>query len=360
MKWFYIIISTTFFCSCNTNPVAQLSPVEVLGREIFFDNTLSEPTGLSCATCHRPETGFADSLARPISEGAISNRFAKRNSMSIAYTHCIPALKCDSEGNYYGGLFWDGRVNSQAEQAAEPFVDPLEMGNHDIAAVVSKVRQRPYFSKFAEIFGSQTNDSALYNQITYALQAYQSSGEVNRYSSKFDAFIAGDSPLTAQQQAGYALFLGRAMCARCHVTSIDPIAKRVLFTDHTYDNLGVPRNERNPFYRQDSAHNPLGVSFIDLGLGATVGDSAENGKFRVPTLRNIELTAPYGHNGYFATLSSIVRFYNIRDVDSLGEFEKAEYPQTVNHEELGNLGLTKEEESLLVEFLKTLTDREKN
>ena len=101
-------------------------------------------------------------------------------------------------------------------------------------------------------------------------------------------------------------------------------------------------------------YNIQGESYIDLGLGAIVNDSTENGKFRVPTLRNIALTAPYGHNGYFKTLEEIVHFYNVRDVSN--EFPPAEYPATVNYDELGNLGLSPEEEAAIVAFLLLLTD----
>lgn len=93
---------------------------------------------------------------------------------------------------------------------------------------------------------------------------------------------------------------------------------------------------------------------VDLGLGAIVNKEEENGKFRVPTLRNIALTAPYGHNGYFQTLEEIVHFYNVRDVSD--EFPLAEYPATVNRDELSNLGLTPKEEADLIAFMKTLTD----
>ena len=92
---------------------------------------------------------------------------------------------------------------------------------------------------------------------------------------------------------------------------------------------------------------------MDLGLGSQLRNPEEYGKFRVPTLRNIALTAPYGHNGYFKTLEEIVHFYNVRDVE---DFPPAEYPETVNKDELGNLGLSQEEEAAIVAFLRTLTD----
>lgn len=146
----------------------------------------------------------------------------------------------------------------------------------------------------------------------------------------------------------------KALCAECHILTPDPKAGKVLFTDHTYDNLGIPRNPENPYFTLPAEYNIQGEAYIDLGLGAIVNDSTENGKFRVPTLRNIALTAPYGHNGYFKTLEEIVHFYNVRDVSN--EFPPAEYPATVNYDELGNLGLSPEEEAAIVAFLLLLTD----
>ena len=141
----------------------------------------------------------------------------------------------------------------------------------------------------------------------------------------------------------------------CRVPYLDPDerAGKVLFTDHTYDNLGIPSNPGNPFFKVSAPYNTCGKDTMDLGLGSRLRDPEEYGKFRVPTLRNIALTAPYGHNGYFKTLEEIVHFYNVRDVE---DFPPAEYPETVNKDELGNLGLSQEEETAIVAFLRTLTD----
>jgi len=118
-----------------------------------------------------------------------------------------------------------------------------------------------------------------------------------------------------------------------------------LFTDFTYDNLGVPK----------SKHRLLKDNPVDLGLGAVVGDAAENGKFKVVTLRNIQKTRPYAHNGFFRTLKQITHFYNTRDAKKAG-WPKPEYGDTMNTEELGNLGLSGYDEVCLVKFMNTLTD----
>ncbi|MCK5336316.1 MAG: c-type cytochrome, partial [Gammaproteobacteria bacterium] len=127
-----------------------------------------------------------------------------------------------------------------------------------------------------------------------------------------------------------------------------------LFTDFTYDNLGVPFNKQNPFLKNPKSFNAHGMNYRDKGLGYTTKDKSQNGKFKVPTLRNIALTAPYMHNGAFNTLEEVVDFYNTRDTDS--KWDAAEIKENVNTEELGDLKLSSDEVDAIVAFLKTLTD----
>jgi cytochrome c peroxidase len=160
--------------------------------------------------------------------------------------------------------------------------------------------------------------------------------------------------LSAREKRGLALFNdpSKGNCAACHPsTGVDGTPP--LFTDFTYDNLGVPKNPRNGFYRMAPQYNPAGAAWVDHGLGGVLGLASEDGKFKVPTLRNIALTAPYMHNGYFTDLRSVVNFYNTRDV---APWPAPEVADTVNHEELGNLGLNEQEVEDLVAFLYTLSD----
>jgi cytochrome c peroxidase len=176
---------------------------------------------------------------------------------------------------------------------------------------------------------------------------------------------------TKEEQLGYALFRGKAKCAKCHIAN----GQQPLFTDYTFDNLGVPKNPENPVYLS----NP---GFVDPGLGgflATRADyaayaDANMGKHKVPTARNVDkgpagLVKAYAHNGYFKTLEGIVNFYNTRDVKPMcpGDYTEAqalaagcwpapEVAVNVNTAELGNLGLTPDEEAAVVAFLKTLSD----
>lgn len=331
-----------------------LSEKELVGKAIFFDESLSEPAGQSCATCHTPEKGFADKYARITSEGAMKGLFSNRNSMTCAYSAYVPALSYDEEEEtYVGGLFWDGRVNSLEEQAAQPFVNPLEIGNENVGDVVRKARSAYWYPDFVRIYGEHASADTVFTYINEVIALYERSAEMNPFSSKFDAWQAGKCQLTEEEKLGYELFKEKGLCAECHILDPDERAGKVLFTDHTYDNLGIPSNPGNPFFKVSAPYNTCGKDTMDLGLGSRLRDPEEYGKFRVPTLRNIALTAPYGHNGYFKTLEEIVHFYNVRDVE---DFPPAEYPETVNKDELGNLGLSQEEETAIVAFLRTLTD----
>jgi cytochrome c peroxidase len=128
---------------------------------------------------------------------------------------------------------------------------------------------------------------------------------------------------------------------------------KILFTDYSYHNLGIPKNQLNPYYSTFSHLNPLGMEFIDNGLGATTNIHAHNGKFRVPTLRNVQYTGPYFHNGYFRTLHEVIHFLNTRDH---GQYPAPEVSINISHQFTGSLLLTEEEEDALVAFLLTLSD----
>jgi len=166
------------------------------------------------------------------------------------------------------------------------------------------------------------------------------------------------------------LFNGEGMCNLCHPSEAGPNGEPPLFTDFTYDNLGVPKNMENPFYDMDkeflddgSVINPMGKNWIDPGLGGFLETRPEwakyaagnYGKHKVPTLRNVDkrLGNTCMHNGVFKSLKEVVHFYNTRDVENWPEPEVAE---NVNRDELGDLGLTEKEERAIVEFMKTLTD----
>jgi cytochrome c peroxidase len=344
-------------------PVNIQALKEQLGGNIFADTNLSEPAGQSCASCHVAQSGFADPDSdsnNPVSEGAVTGRFGDRNAPTAAYTSFVPAFGTNNAGEFFGGLFVDGRAATLAEQARAPFLNPLEMANPDKASVIAKVRNSSYATLFEQVYGAGSlNDTdTAFDQVADALAAFESTSAFSPFTSKFDFFLAGRVQLTAQEIRGFQLFDGKGQCFFCHEVP--------LFTIHTYSNIGVPKNPANPFYGMPPVYNPDGTAFVDLGLGANpaVMSIFENGKFRIPTLRNVALTAPYMHNGVFQTLQQVVDFYNTRDVlpvcptDAIEPncWPLPEVPANVDTVLMGNLGLTQGEVDDIVAFLQTLTD----
>ena len=362
-------------CGCNdpqkddtegkdngTNTVSvdpSFTTKERLGKLLFFDKSLSTPPGLACANCHAPEVAFADpELELPVSRGSRPGIYGNRNDMTVSYSAFVPPLQFDKEeGIWMGGLFWDGRANTLSEQAQGPPLNLLEMANPDTLTIHKKLQALSYAELFTEVYGPDAlnNPGTAFTKMADAIEAYEKTSEVNPFNSKYDYWLRGEAELSEQELRGLKLFEAedKGNCAACHPNRSSEESLPPLFTDFTYDNLGTPKNPENPFYELPPELNPDGFDFIDVGLGETVNDPAQNGKFRVPTLRNVALTPPYMHNGVFKTLFSTVSFYNTRDV---AEWPTPEVSETVNMEELGNLGLTNQELEDIVAFLKTLTD----
>ncbi len=347
-------------------PVVDMAALKIeLGNEIFNDTALSEPAGQSCADCHVSTAGFSDpetSNLAPVSEGAISGRFGNRNAPTAAYASFTPDFSYDANENIYiGGQFLDGRSNNLADQAKGPFLNPLEMANDDEEMVVVKIRNAHYADKFRQVYGeSSLNDvTSAYNNMADAIAAFESTEEFAPFSSKFDLFLAGNTELTEQEMRGFNIFQNKGLCTECHIIQE---GDQPLFTNHTYSNIGTPANPNNPFYNNNA-------NFIDLGLAdnpnLSTDPSLERGKFRVPTLRNIELTPPYMHNGVLQTLEQVVNFYNTRDSNQcyganadplVNCWPEPEMDMNMDISSMGDLLLTEQEEADLVAFLKTLTD----
>lgn len=369
----------------SSTPAFALTQLEQLGGLIYRDTNLSLNYNQSCMTCHHPAAGFADPVNRrnpvefPVSQGSDPVLYGGRNAPSSAYAGYSPIFGWnDDMGGYVGGMFWDGRATGEtlgdplAEQAQGPFQNPVEMGL-DADTVVNRIKDSAYVALFlAEFPGTDWNDiDGTFANIARAIAAFERSEAVTKFCSKFDLFWAACQKmgidvsaidettnlstlprniLSTGELKGLALFNGRAGCAACHVsTDFEPVIVPPLFTDYSYDNLGIPTNPR--------VYELAGGAPPDLGLGGVLGEPDQYGKFKVPTLRNVAKSPPYGHNGYFVTLAEIVNFYNTRDVaGSAWEGIDPDVPQNVNITELGNLGLTPEEESYIVAFLCTLTD----
>jgi cytochrome c peroxidase len=243
------------------------------------------------------------------------------------------------------------------DQAKGPILNPLEMNTANKQSVLDTIRTGPYADLFMNVWGANVfeNTETAYDDLAASIAEYEKTSEVNSFSSKYDDVLSGSATLTDQEKRGLDLFNGKAMCSKCHTSSADPASGKVLFTDFSYDNAGVPKNPENKFYTLAAKYNPAGVNFVDLGLGGQLKIPSENGKFKVPSLRNVALTAPYMHNGYFMNLTDVVRFYNTRDVASAG-WPAPEVAQNMNKQDMGNLNLTDSEIEDIVAFLNTLSD----
>ena len=375
--------------SSGIEAAETLTPNEQLGKSIFFDVNLSFNQNQSCASCHGPEVGWTGPLSATnaggsVYEGSIPDSFGDRKPPSAAYATLSPIFHMDKNGLFVGGNFWDGRAtgeklgNPAADQAQGPFLNPLEQALYTAAEVVERVcaSTTTYGDLFRQVWGEEAcnpnNVDMAYDYIALSIAAYEDSPEVNAFTSKFDYSKNGKVKLNKQEQKGFALFKGKGKCRLCHLS----MSRKPLFTDFTFDNLGVPKNPENPVYSVDP-------DFIDLGLGGFLENAgydediyeAEMGKQKVPTLRNVDLrpddtfVKAYVHNGYFKSLEGIVHFYNTRDIKDVcsGDYTEAEalaadcWPlpevaENVNTDELGDLGLTPEEEAAIVAFLKTLSD----
>jgi cytochrome c peroxidase len=326
--------------SSGTAP-PSLSAAALLGQKIFSDKTLSVSGQQSCATCHVATYAFAGDPSpngpdhgSPVPLGGPSmNLPGFRNSPSLMYASFTPTFYFDSDGNPNGGFFRDGRAATLVDQGSQPFITAFEMANDNAAAVIEKLKQRPYLADFTALYGSDVlNDpGTALQRMGEALAAFETeSSQFHPFSSKYDYWRKGQATLSAQELHGLALFNdpSKGNCAACHPsTSADGVTPP-LFTDFSFDNLGLPRNGMIPSNNRASAptHTPQnsddGVNlYYDLGICGPLRDngglnlSGVCGQFKVPTLRNIALTAPYFHNGEFATLEQAIGFYVRRDTN---------------------------------------------
>lgn len=324
-----------------------LSPLQKLGKHLFFDEQLSNPVGVSCASCHAPQFAFSDPRKTPFSVGA-TGIMGHRNAPMLAYSAFSPS-RCfdDEEQTFVGGYFWDGRAANIEGQIAGPLFSHIEMNLGSKAELLQKISQSPYRDLFVYVFGEVAlNDTVFgFNAAISAIARYEESVEMNPFTSKYDYYLKGKVQLTDMEYRGLQLFNDpkKGNCAACHPSTPDAIVGKVLFTDFTYDNLGLPAHP---------LHASKGLK-VDTGIGAVVNDNEHGGKFKVPTLRNIALSAPYFHNGVITNLTDAIQFYNKRN---LGVFGNPEVPVNVNIDEMGDLKLSDQEVAAIEAFLRTLTD----
>ncbi len=354
--------------------VPKRSPLAALGERIFNDTSLSQPPGQSCASCHREELAHASHDV--VQAGAVAGRHGTRNSPSLRYLKFSPDFTWTADGPL-GGFFRDGRARTLTAQAQGPFLNPLEMNNGSADEVIARIAAAPYAKDFEAVWGAGVLGDArtAFDRMATAIAAYQrEADEFAPFSSRFDRWRTGQGTLSERELRGMALFNDPAKgnCAACHPSKSPAPGVPPLFTDFSYDALGVPRNPAIPANADPSFH--------DLGVcGPTRTDASDPrgcGAFKVPTLRNIAVTAPYFHNGAIAMLRDVVRFYVTRDTDPQRWYPTGADGTVVKFDDLppayrGNVNTTEapynrapgeapalndEEIDLVVEFLQTLTD----
>src|ERR1700722_2636265 len=400
-------------------PILQntgVQSVEILGKLMNFDRTISPNENVACSSCHMPYAGFSGpipsvNLTMIAYPGTEHFRAGKRTAQRYTYSSYFPPLQYNAtQGAFFGGNFWDSRATGyllrapDAEQSQFPPVDPLEMGNPDTACITYKLSLATYRPLFEEIWGAdsfpstfppntasicatpngaailggsptpvalspedRTKSNNVYDHWAQSISAFEHSFSVSPFTSKFDAFLAGNYKMTANEAAGYALFRGKGNCNSCHLdgrsTAPAPTATTAedtgvaadttpVFTCFGSANLGLPKNPRDSFYYETTPDsfgftpNPAGFSYADLGLGAFLRSgygsapnpnsswrhyaAASDGKMQTSTARDVAMAPPqcpggteapgpylqkeFFHNGCIKSLKQLVHFYNARDV----------------------------------------------
>lgn len=299
-------------------PAPAVATRVALGELAFNDASLSLSGRVSCATCHTATTAKADAAGGflPLG-GPTASTQGFRSSPSLMYLGSNTAFRFASDGQPFGGFTWDGRAASRVIQAGGPLLDATEMANPSVAAVATKVRAAPWWADMQRLFGvaASASDQTVFDTLTQALATYQAEDpEYALFNSKFDRFLDKEVTLTPQETRGLQIFNDPAKgnCASCHSSQVGADGSRPLFTTFGYAALGLPRNA-NITANADA-------SFFDMGLcGPKRTDLSARtdlcGSFKIPTLRNVALTAPYFHNATASTLGEAVSFYTTRDLN---------------------------------------------
>ena len=293
----------------SSNPLTEEGIA--LGKKLFFDKILSGDETQSCATCHNPQKAFTDNLQ--FSTG-IDGNLGTRNAMPLF----------NLAWNFDERFTWDGKEFSLEKQALEPVSNPIELHSKWTNVEEKLQNHAEYPTLFKQAYGTSTIDSTLITKAIAQFERTLISG-----NSKFDKFLSGEVNLTLEEQNGFDIFMDEAKgdCFHCHGSNNNP-----LWTDNKFHNNGLDSN------------------FSDLGLGAITGDPADNGKFKTPSLRNLAFTAPYMHDGRFATLEEVINHYSdgLQPSSTIDPLMKK-----VNQ---GGVGLSAKDKADLKAFLLSLSD----
>ncbi len=406
----------------NPNPVhlirrkvEPLSAMARLGKDIFFDTSLSSSGKLACASCHSPDHAYGPPTDAPVMLGGPDLTLQGMRAVpSLTYLERQPDFSIGPEKEDdndqvigfaqqaeagktavrvrkiatqtaqsqnivpQGGLFWDGRADTLQIQANGPMLDPREMDGGSIEIIADKLRSAPYAKKFAALFGERIfkDTKLLVAEATFAVGRYQiEEPSFHPYTSKYDYWLEGKARLSEAEMRGLRLFNDpeKANCAGCHTSQPSRDGRPPAFTDTQYEALGAPRNL--------ALVDTKDPNFFDLGVcGPVRKDVADQrqfcGMFKTPTLRNTALRKAFFHNGVFHTLQEVMDFYNFRDTNPEKVYPVGAHGKVQKYNDLppqyhanvdvadppldrhpgDQLAMTAQDEADIIAFLQTLND----
>ncbi len=416
--------STSAFAATDAFP-----SLSSLGKSLFSDTNLSLTRTQSCSSCHNAEQGFIDNrdngVESAVSLGHDGISLGNRNAPTLSYAAFSPNFTGTNANNASGGQFWDGRAASLSNQAEGPPLNAIEMGMLNKADVISRLQENTdYVVAFESYFGNTVFDDVetAYTAMADSIAAFEESDEVSPFNSKFDQALTGDYSLSSNEARGMNLFFSPASgCVRCHSTvmgqgrnqnrgnlqarggrgaggranppigagrgtgfggagaanpsRLDNIMPRLaaagneVFSNFRYFNNGTPSNTSLNIFLQSVGQQSEFLATGDQGLfnNPLINRNANSrGRFKVPTLRNIAVTAPYMHNGVFKNLSTVIKFYDhqggnqqrVNNPETGTAWQAAEVPETVSRRRLGIRNAMSDTDINNLEcFLRTLTDQ---
>jgi cytochrome c peroxidase len=364
-----------------------LSPAAQVGQKMFFDKSLSGSGKLACSSCHDPDHAYAPANDLDVQMGGKGmTLYGTRAVPSLRYKEVIPPyadLLDNPDGisppGPGGGFTQDGRASTLAEQAKIPLLAANEMANRDGAGVIAKIRVSSYAELFKQAFGDDVfaDPKAAFEKAAQALQAFQLEDySFHPFSSKYDLYAGNKigGTLTAAEKRGAEVFTDpkKGNCGACHYSGAGLAGSVAMFTDYSYEAIGVPRNRSIPA-NKDSKNYDLGIcGRPDHPLPA---NEKYCGMFKTPTLRNVATRKVFYHNGQIKTLKEAIRFYNTRDTNpelwypmvngQVRKYDDLPAKYLGNLDKQGPLDgrergsqppMTEQEIDDLVAFLNTLTD----
>lgn len=353
-----------------------------LGERLFFDANLSLRKTISCSSCHNPANAFTDARFKKenttnptkgaFSVGDDGVTLGGRNAPTVMYAQFSPEFTKNSNNEYVGGQFHDGRASTLKEQAKGPFLNPAEMMMPNEQSVVNMVMEnQQYVDDMKKLYGEDIFDDITnaYDAVAESIASFEKTDTFAPFSSKYDrSKLDQDDPdyyiMSSIEKQGYELFFdtNRTNCALCHSINSKSESSNEVFTNFKYENTGTPKNIEALVIRDGNSDK----TDLQLGGRLDINATALYGKTKVPTLRNVAVTGPYMSNGVFKKLRTVLEFYNHmsgNNDNSLNPetnqtWRKAEVSSTINQELLEMQKLSDDELDALEAFLKLLTDKQ--